>query len=291
MTTIIIRPADAGDVQAVHDCWLATDYPEPVEYAQMAALGMAPWFPHLFATGNLWVAEVDGRVVGFAGTQTRGRVCYLADCFVHPEWQSKGITRALLAQLHDDTTLVHCTLASSDPRAASRYIRAGMTPRYPMYVLESNARTRRMPLQCDTGICTDIEEWLFYDQRLVGHDRRVDIMHLCDGTNAVLLQMRDDNRLLGQAVVHERRYDRAPQGKRNIGPVGAFARAHAAAVAQSAVAWALADGATWVTLRIPGPHPGLPVLLDMGMNIVYVETFCASQEWFNPECYAPSGIM
>lgn len=286
-----IRPAQAADVVAVHECWLATDYPEPVEYAQMAALGMAPWFPHLFATGNLWVAEVDGRVVGFAGTQTRGRVCYLADCFVHPDWQSHGVTRALLAQLHADPTLIHCTLASSDPRAASRYVRAGMTPRYPMYVLESADRTQRRAPLCDTQVCHDIEEWLFYDQRLVGHDRRVDIMHLCDGTNATLLQMRDGTRLLGQALIQPRRYDRAPQGKYNIGPVGVFARAHAAAVTQSAVAWAFAHGATWVTMRVPGPHPALPVLLDMGMEIRYVETFCASQEWFDPGCYVPSGIM
>jgi hypothetical protein len=166
-----------------------------------------------------------------------------------------------------------------------------MTPRFPMYVLESHAQTRHMPLLCDTGVCTDVEKWLFYDQRLVGHDRRADIMHLCDGTDAVLLQMHDGPHLRGQAVVQPRRYDRAPQGKFNIGPIGAFAREHAAAVAQSAVAWALADGAAWVTLRIPGPHPGLPVLLDMGMRVVYVETFCASQEWFDPACYAPSGMM
>lgn len=288
---ITIRPAQVADVVAVHECWLATDFTDPATHAAMVPLGIAPWWPHLFAHGRLLVAEVDGVIVGFAGTQTRGRVCYLADCFVRPDWQSKGITRALLAQLHADPTLIHCTLASSDPRAVSRYVRAGMIPRYPMYELVSSTRTQPHAPQCDIQVCHDIEEWLFYDQRLVGHDRRVDIMHLCDGTNATLLQMRDGTRLLGQALIQPRRYDRAPQGKYNIGPVGVFARAHAAAVTQSAVAWAFAHCATWVTLRIPGPHPGLPVLLDMGLDIAYIETFCASQEWFDPECYAPSGIM
>ncbi|MCX6014448.1 MAG: hypothetical protein NT020_02460 [Chloroflexales bacterium] len=66
---------------------------------------------------------------------------------------------------------------------------------------------------------------------------------------------------------------------------------NAAAVLQSTVAWAIADGAVSASLRVPAEHPGLAVLLDSGMHISDVETFCASAEWFDPRCYAPSGIL
>ena len=89
-----IRPATAADMAAVHDCWLATDFTDPAEYAAMLPLGIAPWWPHLYEHGRLLVAEADGVIVGLAGTQTRGRICYLADCFVRPEWQSHGIAKA-----------------------------------------------------------------------------------------------------------------------------------------------------------------------------------------------------
>ena len=61
-----IRPATAADMAAVHDCWLATDFTDPSEYAAMAALGIAPWWPHLYEHGHLLVAEADGVIVGSA---------------------------------------------------------------------------------------------------------------------------------------------------------------------------------------------------------------------------------
>jgi hypothetical protein len=65
---------------------------------------------------------------------------------MRPDWQSKGITRALLAQLHADPTLhpLHVGVERA-PRAVSRYVRAGMIPRYPMYELVSSTRTSRTP--------------------------------------------------------------------------------------------------------------------------------------------------
>lgn len=42
--------------------------------------------------GELWVAEEDGRVVGFAAAEA-GRIDWL---YVHPEFQRRGIGRSLL---------------------------------------------------------------------------------------------------------------------------------------------------------------------------------------------------
>lgn len=287
-----IRLATAADMAAVHDCWLATDFTDPSEYAAMVPLGIAPWWPHLYEHGRLLVAEADGLIVGLAGTQTRGRICYLADCFVRPDWQSHGIAKALLAQLHSDPTLIHCTLASSDYRAVSRYLRAGMVPRWPMYFLATTDVTRIAAPQLAVTVCSDVDAWMHHDRQFLGFDRRVDIDHFFVGsTESVLLQLFAGTQLVGQAVVQKRRYDLSPLDKRNIGPVAAFDVAYAAAVLQSTVAWAVADGAVSANLRVPAEHPGLAVLLDCGLQISDVETFCASEEWFDPRCYAPSGIM
>jgi GNAT superfamily N-acetyltransferase len=286
-----IRPATVSDLQGIHDCWLETDYPDAAQRTAYAALGMAPWFPHLLTTGTLWIAVAGERIIGFAGTQTRGNVCYLSDCYTHPTWQSRGVNAALLAALFDDSTHVRCTLASSDPRALSRYVRAGMTPLFPSYMLRSTARTRSQRPVFETRACLDREEWLAHDTRFLGHDRRVDIDYFASEAACTLLQIFDGSQLVGQAVTNLRRYDLAPNGKRNLGPVASIDRVSAAAVVQSALGWLMADGATEVSMRLPGPHPALPILLAAGMQVAYAETYCASAEWFDPQCYAPSGLM
>ncbi|ALK30745.1 GNAT family N-acetyltransferase [Burkholderia plantarii] len=44
-----------------------------------------------------WVAEIDGRIVGYADLQPSGQIDH---CFVAAEFARRGVGRALLAQLH-----------------------------------------------------------------------------------------------------------------------------------------------------------------------------------------------
>ena len=182
-------------------------------------------------------------------------------------WQSKGVTKQLLDALYDDPTLIRCTLASSDRRAVSRYMRVGMTPRWPMYILDLVDATKLGTPRYRAEVCTDVSEWLHYDYRLVGHDRSVDIVHYfvahCD---AALLQIKDGTRLVGQALVQRRHYDPGAVGARNVGPVGVFERADAAHAVHAAVAWVVAmpsafirRGATsrdwWTLWQLAHPTP------------------------------------
>ena len=287
-----IRQAEIADVPAIHDSWLLTDFPDEGERALVARLGPAPWFAHLIAHGDMRVAEVDGQIIGFAATITRGRICYLSECYVQPAWQSRGVTKALLAALYTDHTVVRCTLASSDVRAVSRYMRVGMRPQWPMYFVRVSDAPRLGEPQYEVRETTDHEAWLYYDRRIVGHDRAIDITdYFVAHCQAALLQIYAGKQLIGQSLVQRRHYDPDASGAMNVSLTGVFAPQHAAGVMHAAVAWTHALGAPDVHMRVPAAHAGLPLLIDRGMHIAGVETFCASQMWFDPTCYAPSGMM
>lgn len=96
-----------------------------------------PLYQHEIDTGALLVAEHDGRVVGFAGSISRGARWFLADLFVSPDVQSTGTGRRLLDELvrRDRPGPIRATMASDDPRAIALYTSLGMSPRWPCFTL------------------------------------------------------------------------------------------------------------------------------------------------------------
>ena len=122
-----IRLAAVADICAMHDIRLSVrenrlenpDSVHPEDYRQ-----------RLEGSGRGWVADVDGRIVGFAiGDASTGSVWAL---FVDPAWEGRGVGRALHAAMvewlfetgHDTLRL------STTPRtrAARFYVACGWTP-------------------------------------------------------------------------------------------------------------------------------------------------------------------
>jgi len=102
----MIRPAEAGDIPAIHQ--LIRDLaeyeralPEVTATQQDLAGALLAERPSLFAH----VAEQDGRVVGFAlwflnySTWLGRHGIYLEDLYVAPDCRGRGYGRALLAEL------------------------------------------------------------------------------------------------------------------------------------------------------------------------------------------------
>jgi GNAT superfamily N-acetyltransferase len=50
---------------------------------------------------GLWVAEEEGRIVGFGFSWVADHLWYLADLFVEPRWQSAGVGRMLLERTRE----------------------------------------------------------------------------------------------------------------------------------------------------------------------------------------------
>src|SRR4051794_36144052 len=104
---ITIRPATERDLPACYDVWLSTETERPGGAALLGAGTVLPLHEHALYSGRLVVGveagEVDGSgVVAFGATLTRSGITYLADLFVRPSHQGRGVGRAMLHSLLDD---------------------------------------------------------------------------------------------------------------------------------------------------------------------------------------------
>jgi GNAT superfamily N-acetyltransferase len=100
---------------------------------------------------GLWVAEESGEILGFAFSWVCGDLWFLAELFVSPDQQGRGIGRELL-----ERTLRHAEKAHAknkalitftfNPVSQGLYIRHGLFPRTPIYNfnLERDALLKRL---------------------------------------------------------------------------------------------------------------------------------------------------
>jgi GNAT superfamily N-acetyltransferase len=82
-----------------------------------------------------WVAEdtIDSEIVGYARSVDREGLFELAECFVDPRHQSAGVGRRLLeVAFPSNHARVRVIVATTDPRALARYIRADTVARFPI---------------------------------------------------------------------------------------------------------------------------------------------------------------
>ncbi len=95
---------------------------------------------HLRDTGRMVMATTDdGEPAGFGGVVVRSGVTRLADLFVDPAHQGRGVGKAILREVLGDATVL-TTSASNDPRALPLYARAGMQPLWPCHFMLGDPR-------------------------------------------------------------------------------------------------------------------------------------------------------
>ncbi|MGH7266526.1 MAG: GNAT family N-acetyltransferase, partial [Candidatus Rokuibacteriota bacterium] len=102
---------------------------------------LPPLYRHELETGVVYVAEREGRVVGFAASISRGAVDFLTEFFVRLAFQADGIGRRLLRHVVPRNGRACFTSSSSDPRALALYIRAGLRPLFPCFYLRADGAT------------------------------------------------------------------------------------------------------------------------------------------------------
>lgn len=137
-------------------------------------------FEHLARTAHeFWIAEEDGRAVGYARSILRDDVLELTEFFVLPNAQSAGLGRELLRRAfptHDAKH--HLIVATTDVRAQVRYLKTGVVPRFPeMYWtrtpenvhIESDLEFVRAENSPET-----IARIADIDRAILGHTREVD---------------------------------------------------------------------------------------------------------------------
>jgi GNAT superfamily N-acetyltransferase len=286
----IIRPAQESDLPDAYDAFYQTEIlgePDPPPPGSSSEL----W--HVFRTGKVYVAEIDGNIAGYAGAIARGIHDYLTDLFVQPGLQSSGLGKMLLDHVLPPVAgRVRSTISSNDHRAHGLYIRLGLRPLWPHYNLANrSARRESWPEQDVVMVETSLNdpELVTWDARLSGRERRADLEYWVREQRAVAFWFERRGRRVGYGLIRLSAATLWHPDSCEIGPLGVEHREDAVACVLAAVRWA-SDNAPRVMVNLPGPHPALAPVLDTGFRITYVETFhtTADAPFFDEHRYIAS---
>ena len=131
------------------------------------------------SAAEFWVAEAaDGELIGYARSIDRDGVFELTEFFVRPGVQSRGVGRDLLQRAFPrGRGHLRVIIATTDIRAVSRYLRAGVVPRFPIVTFTGPAREVAPlpgldvePLDLDR----DLDAVHAIDDEVLGHRRELD---------------------------------------------------------------------------------------------------------------------
>ena len=271
----MIRPATPEDIPAIRAILAAHGNDDPPGQLRGPDIG-GPYVAHLIANHVAMVSETPGEgVVAFGAVANAGIAWHLADLFVRPDRLGQGLGRPLLAAMFGDRW-PRTTFASDDPRALPSYLRAGMAARWvtlyvrggPDDVARAAVDRRARALDVVGG---DPAEIAALELAWTGADRTIDHALWTTFSGSDPFVIRDAagpvavgfgrDRQVGPAA---RAVDRlvVRPGTEPVGPVLA------------AVARCMAAGET-MDVTVPGPHPALPVLLELGFRIDDRDIYCA----------------
>lgn len=140
-----------------------------------------PLFRHLAGSADQWwVGEREGRLLGYARSTLRDGVRQLTEFFVRPGAQSAGLGGRLLERTfpaaEGERRLL---LATPEPRALVRYVKAGLCARCPVFHFHRPRRGALEPpsgLRAErlTGRTTDLERLAAVDREVLGYRRDAD---------------------------------------------------------------------------------------------------------------------
>lgn len=271
----VIRDATLDDVPAIRAILAANGNDDPAGQLRGPDI-VGPYVRHLVRRHRAMVSELPGTgVVAFGAVADVGVSWHLADLFVQPSRLGQGIGRPLLGALYGDRW-PRTTFASDDPRALPLYVRAGMAARWVvLYLRGGQEQARRAAADPRAGalevVDADPAELTALELAWTGADRTRDYELWASWPGADPFVVRDArgpvalgsgrDRQIGPAA---RAVDRlvVRPGAEPVGPVLA------------AIARSVASGDR-VEVSIPGPHPALPVLLELGFRVDDRDTYCA----------------
>lgn len=218
---------------------------------------------------GVWLAEDDGAMVGFALSWVCGRLWFLAELFVAPGQQGRGIGNELL-----ERTLRHAHQAGASQKSLitfafnvvsqGLYVRHGLLPRMPLHLCSaaraSLARHAQGTALRTTPIGTtdaDLKALAQIDVATQGVAREKHHRYLLGDPRLTGVFLVDGGERVGYAYV-------AATG--HIGPL-AVMHAHAMPAAFSAaLAMAVAGNAEQISMFVPGTSDALAIAAGRGMR-------------------------
>jgi GNAT superfamily N-acetyltransferase len=264
-----VRPARADDIPYLAAILAAND--EPMDWPDLPGLGW-PYLDHLLARARVHVAEIEGQVAGFAGSVPIGGegVRFVTDLFIDPARQGSGAGRALLAAGLEGSS-GRMTFSSSDERALSLYIRAGMRPWWPLLYVEIEAGALGASDPEMGVVPADVDETARWSRAWTAVDRTTDFAHYASLPEASGFVVLDAGAVaaIGWARRERKRSDGRWVDHATLAPDADPVRT-ALAVLRAAA------GKERLITAVPGPHPVVAPLLERGARIAGRDQFCAT---------------
>jgi GNAT superfamily N-acetyltransferase len=266
--TGLVRPAVETDLAAITAILEAND--EPVSWPDVPR---PPYVDHLLTRPGLRlvVGELEGSVAGVAGSIEVGGPDrrFLTDLYVDPARQSRGLGTALLEAAMAGAS-ERMTFSSSDRRALAAYLRSGMRPWWPLLYVEVEAGRLGAHEPGVDARPADVVETAGIELGWTGIDRTVDFAFYARLPDAAGFVIAIDGLVAG---IGWGRRELSATGRwlehASIAPDADPVRAAFAVLREAAAGQRL--GAA-----VPGPHPAVAALLDAGVRIGGVDTFCAT---------------
>jgi len=240
---------------------------------------------------GLWVAEDADEILGFAFSWVCGHLWFLAELFVSPGHQGRGIGRELLKR-----TLEHEQNRGAANRALitftfntvsqGLYIRHGMFPRLPIYNFNvardllmdrlKSAQLRYAPLE---DKASHLHSVAHIDEQALGVSREKHHKHLINdsGIRGVIFYVEDD--CVGYTYI-------SPEG--HVGPLSVAEPKILGAAFRTALHLAAKTGSSHVSAFLPGTSDmALSIAVEHGMRITFPMVLLSTHDFGNWAQYLP----
>jgi ribosomal protein S18 acetylase RimI-like enzyme len=290
----ILRPARAEELQTAQELVARSINDLTARHGFGAMASARPADFQLFSLtqdpDGLWVAEVEGEIAGFAFSWISGDFWFLAELFVSPDHQGRGVGDALMTR-----TLEHASKAGVTNKALitfafntvsqGLYIRRGLYPRLPIYFF--NARTDLLSGRDRGG------ETLRYTD--IGDSDRARLAQL-DATSLGFSRDRHHGFLLGDANTRGVLLHTADNcvgyayvnSSGHIGPVAVAQPGIMGAAFTTALKLAQQAGASDVSAFLPGSNEAaLRVAVAHGMRITFPMMLLSARPFGDWSRYLP----
>ena len=295
MPTIVVRPPRPEELHRAEELVVRSinDLTQRHGFGPMATL-RPPEF-QLFSLRDdpdgLWLAEADGEILGFAFSWVCGDLWFLAELFVAPGQQGRGIGKELLTR-----TFEHARKAGATNKALitftfnvvsqGLYIRHGLFPRFPIYSfsIERDALMQRLQGEKlrwtyieDTA--SDLNRLMEIDSGVLGISRERHHRYLLSDNTLRGYFFHAQGDCIGYAYV---------SATGHVGPL-AVVRPTAMGVAfTTALNLAAASGASQVSAFLPGTNEmALGIAAEHGMRITLPMVLVSTRDFGDWTRYLP----
>jgi len=292
---IVFRPARAEELQGAEELVVRSinDLTERHGFGPMATL-RPPDF-QLYSLEDdpdgLWVAAADGEILGFAFSWVCGGLWFLAELFVAPGHQGRGLGNELLAR-----TFAHAKKAGATNKALitftfnivsqGLYVRHGLFPRLPIYffnvareALMSRLQTQKLRCTCTEVTASHVNSLAQIDASALGISREKHQRYLLNDSTVNGILLHEGSDCVGYAYV---------SASGHVGPLAVTRPDVMGDAFRIALELAAASGAPQVSAFLPGvSDTALRIAVEHGMRITFPMVLVSAREFGDWSRYLP----